>query len=69
MELVAAGGFVVVVERSELLPFLLPVPCHRDVPWLNLLLFAAGLILLGGRAALSPARPLVRQGQRFAVVL
>jgi len=53
------GGFAVVLLAAFSFLFLIRFPAMRDFPWLNLLLFAAGALLLAAglrRAFLQPAR-------------
>jgi cytochrome oxidase Cu insertion factor (SCO1/SenC/PrrC family) len=53
------GGFAVVLLAAFSFLFLIRFPAMRDFPWLNLLLFAAGALLLAAglrRAFLQPDR-------------
>ena len=64
------GGFVVVLAGLlSYLPLFIRFPLTRDLPWVNLLLLAIGLVLLGIGLARAFGRPQAYRGRIFGTVL
>jgi|SRR5579884_1773297 len=62
-------GFIVALLGAVSYAFLLEYPVTRDVPWLNLLLFAIAAVLLGIGVRRAFTQPQRYRGKIFGVVL
>jgi hypothetical protein len=64
-----AGFLVVAVGLLSYIPFFALIPATRDFPWVNLLMFAAGLALLGVGLVRAFRKPDVYRGRIFGPLL
>jgi hypothetical protein len=64
-----AGFFLVVVGLVSYVPFFSLFPATRDFPWVNLLLFLAGVILLGRGLMRAFRQPQLYRGKIFGPIL
>ena len=64
-----AGFLLVLVGLLSYIPVFTRFPFTRDFPWVNLLMFAAGLVLLGVGLVRAFRRPDVNRGRIFGPAL
>ena len=63
------AGFLLVVAGFLSYPFFIQFPAMRDVPWVNFILFAAGLALLVLGLTRAFGRPTIYRGKIFGPIL
>lgn len=63
------AGFLLVVAGFLSYPFFTHFPATRDVPWVNFVLFAAGLALLVMGLTRAFGRPAIYRGKIFGPIL
>ena len=63
------AGFLLVVAGFLSYPFFTQFPATRDVPWVNFVLFAAGLALLVMGLTRAFGRPAIYRGKIFGPIL
>jgi hypothetical protein len=62
-------GFLLVIAGFLTYPFLIQFPATRDVPWVNFLLFSAGLLLLLIGLTRAFGNPKIYRGKIFGPIL
>lgn len=63
------GFFLVVLGLVSYVPFFSLFPITRDFPWVNLLLFAGGVVLLGAGLRRAFRQPQLYRGKIFGPIL